>query len=178
MKLRTKWKDEKRPEFEVRIGINSGPMIAGNIGGKNRFDYTAIGDNVNLAARLESANKMYGTNIIISENTFKEVNDKVWVRELDYIRVKGKSNPVRIYELLGRKSDNIDPVRSSSLEYYVQGLELYRQRNWVKAYDFFQRALQLAPQDGPSLEFIRRCKTFIEQPRPNSWDGVYNLRSK
>jgi len=177
IKLRDKWRSENRPLFEARIGINSGPMIAGNIGGKNRFDYTAIGDSVNLASRLEGANKMYGTNIIISENTFKEVKDKVWVRELDYIRVKGKSKPVRIYELLGRKAEKIDPVRSSSLEYYVQGLELYRQRNWVKAYDFFQRALQLSPTDGPALEFIRRCKIFIERPRPNDWDGVFNLRS-
>ena len=178
VKLREKWRKENRPLFEVRIGINSGSMIAGNIGGKNRFDYTAIGDSVNLASRLEGANKMYGTDIIISENTFKEVNGDVWVRELDYIRVKGKTEPVRIYELLGRKSQQIDPVRSSSLEYFVQGLELYRTRDWVKAYDYFQKTLQLIPNDGPSMEFIRRCKIFIEHPMSEDWDGVFEMLSK
>jgi adenylate cyclase len=172
------WKREGKPAFEARIGINSGPMIAGNIGGKNRFDYTAIGDSVNLASRLEGANKMYGTSIIISEDTFHLVHNKFWCRELDSIRVKGKTKPVRIYELIGRKTDEIDPVRSSSLEYFLKGLEIYRNRDWIHAYDMFQKALTLSPQDGPSQEFIRRCKIFIENPRPADWDGVFELRDK
>ncbi|MBN2008038.1 CHASE2 domain-containing protein [candidate division KSB1 bacterium] len=176
--LHERWRNKNLPSFEIRMGINSGPMVVGNIGGKDRFDYTAIGDSVNLASRLESANKMYGTDIIISQDTFRLVNEKLWVRELDFIRVKGKNKPVRIYEVLGRKSEKLNPIRSSSLEYFVQGLELYRQRNWVAAYDWFQKALQLVPHDGPALEFIRRCKIFIENPRPEDWDGVFNLRSK
>ncbi len=176
--LRQIWKREGKPSFESRIGINSGPMIAGNIGGKNRFDYTAIGDSVNLASRLEGANKMYGTSIIISEETFYLAHEKFWCRELDFIRVKGKIKPVRIYELIGRKPDEIDPIRSSSLEYFLKGLEIYRKRDWIHAYDMFQKALTLNPQDGPSHEFIRRCKIFIENPRPVSWDGVFELREK
>jgi adenylate cyclase len=176
--LRQMWKREGKPAFETRIGINSGPMIAGNIGGKNRFDYTAIGDSVNLASRLEGANKMYGTIIIISEDTFYHVHEKFWCRELDFIRVKGKNKPVRIYELIGRKSEEIDPIRSSSLEYFLKGLEVYRKRDWIHAYDLFQKALTLKPDDGPSLEFVRRCKKFIESPRPVDWDGVFEMREK
>lgn len=176
--LREIWKREKKPAFEARIGINSGPMIAGNIGGRNRFDYTAIGDSVNLASRLEGANKMYGTIIIISEETFYLVHDKFWCRELDFIRVKGKNKPVRIYELIGRKTDEIDPIRSSSLEYFLKGLEIYRKQDWIHAYDMFQKALTLNPNDGPSNEFIRRCKIFIENPRTADWDGVFELRDK
>jgi len=176
--LREIWKREGKPAFEARIGINSGPMIAGNIGGKNRFDYTVIGDSVNIASRLEGANKMYGTTILISENTFQLVHDNFWCRELDFIRVKGKNKPVRIYELIGRKSDEIDPVRSSSLEYFLKGLEIYRKQDWIHAYDMFQKALVLNQQDGPSQEFIRRCKFFIENPRSADWDGVFALKDK
>jgi adenylate cyclase len=176
--LKEIWKRQGKPAFEVRIGLNSGSMIAGNIGGKERFDYTAIGDSVNLASRLESANKMYGTSIIMSEETFYHVHEKFWCRELDFIRVKGKSNPVRIYELIGRKTEEIDPIRSSSLEYFLKGLEIYRNRDWIHAYNFFQKALTLNSHDGPSQEFIRRCKKFIENPRPVDWDGVFELNEK
>lgn len=172
------WKRAGKPAFEARIGINSGPMIAGNIGGTNRFDYTVIGDSVNLAARLESANKIYGTSIIISEETFSHVHKNFWCRELDSIRVKGKTKPVRIYELIGRKSEEIDPVRAKSLEYFLKGLEIYRKRDWIHAYDLFQKALTLNPYDGPSREFIRRCKLFIEFPRPANWDGVFDMTEK
>lgn len=178
LELRKRWEREGKPLFEKRIGINSGPMIAGNIGSKNRFDYTAIGDSVNLASRLEGANKMYGTSIMISEDTFQLIHEKFWCRELDFIRVKGKKKPVRIYEVIGRKSDTIDPVISSSLEYFVKGLEVYRNRDWIHAFDLFQKALSLNPTDGPSQEFVRRCKIFIDRPRPADWDGVFELRSK
>jgi len=176
--LRAMWKREGKPQFEIRIGMNSGPMIAGNIGGKNRFDYTAIGDSVNLASRLEGANKMYGTSIMISEDTFNHVHEKFWCRELDFIRVKGKNKPVRIYELIGRKTEEIDPVRSSCYEYFLKGLEIYRKQDWIHAYDMFQKALSLNPDDGPAQEFIRRCKIFIENPRTSDWNGVFELRDK
>ncbi len=176
--LRQMWKRQGKPAFEVRIGINSGPMIAGNIGGKDRFDYTAIGDNMNLASRLERANKIYGTSIIISEETFYLVHEKFWCRELDAIRVKGKNNPVRIYELLGRKTEEIDPIRSTAMEYFLKGLEIYRKRDWIHAFDMFQKALTLNPNDGPALEFMRRCKLFIENPRPANWDGVFEMTDK
>ncbi|MBN1153548.1 CHASE2 domain-containing protein [candidate division KSB1 bacterium] len=176
--LQEKWKRDDLPKFQMQIGIDSGHLILGNIGGAYRFDYTAIGDTVNVAHRLEAANKMYNTKIIISESTFKLVQDMFWVRELDYVRVKGNKKAIKIFELIGHKSELIDQVRSSGFEYFLQGLSYYRQRDWVKAFNYFYKAVQLIPDDGPSIEFLRRCKIFIEQPRPEDWDGVYNLRSR
>lgn len=177
-KLREKWRLEGKPQFECRIGLNSGPMIAGNIGGHSRFDYTAIGDSVNLASRLEGVNKIYGTSIIISEDTFSLVQDKFWCRELDFIRVKGKNNPVRIYELLAPKTQELNPVRSASLEYFLKGLAIYRQQDWIHAFDMFQKALSLYSQDGPSQEFIRRCKRYIENPLTARSDSIFVLYEK
>ncbi|MDZ7263787.1 MAG: adenylate/guanylate cyclase domain-containing protein [candidate division KSB1 bacterium] len=177
-KLREKWQREGKPQFECRIGLNSGPMIAGNIGGHNRFDYTAIGDSVNLASRLEGVNKVYGTSIIISEDTFMLVQDKFWCRELDFIRVKGKNNPVRIYELLAPKTQELNPIRSASLECFLKGLAIYRQQDWIHAFDMFQKALTLDSQDGPSKEFIRRCKRYIENPLLARSDNVFVLYEK
>jgi adenylate cyclase len=101
--LQKKWKKEGIPAFDFGIGLNSGDAIVGNMGSSNRFDYTAIGDNVNLASRLEGLNKTYGTNVIISENTYKIVKDKFNTRELGVVKVKGKEKPIRIYELLSLK---------------------------------------------------------------------------
>jgi adenylate cyclase len=178
VKLRKKWLVEKRRPFEARIGLNSGYMIAGNIGGKNRFDYTVIGDSVNLASRLEGANKMYGTNIIISEETCDLVKDKIIARELDFIRVKGKTRPVRIYELLARRSDGIASHLGSALTHFARGLECYRLQDWQKAITEFRKVLETKPNDGPAKEFLRRCDIFLQSPRPPDWDGVFEMRTK
>jgi len=178
VKLRKRWKKQGKPLFETRIGINSGPMIAGNIGGANRFDYTAIGDSVNLASRLEGANKIYGTSIMISEATFGAVSKHLWCRELDFIRVKGKAKPVRIYEIIDKKINELGNVQKAYLEYYLKGLESYRSRELNAAQNYFQKAIEIYPPDGPSLEFIRRCKFFTENPLPENWDGVFEMTSK
>ncbi len=153
-------------------------MIAGNIGGANRFDYTAIGDSVNLASRLEGANKIYGTNIIISESTFRLTTKNFWCRELDHIRVKGKSKPVRIYEIIGNKNEVLGNVQKAYLEYYLRGLESYRKKDFNLALEFFQKALTIYPADEPSNEFSRRCKFNIKNPVPTDWDPVFDLKSK
>ena len=178
--LRIKWELEKRPLLEMRIGMNLGPMIAGNIGGENRVDYTVIGDSVNLASRLEGANKIYGTSIIISEDTYDQVKDEFLIRELDFIQVKGKKKPVRIYELISKKDEALDENLVKVLDLFSLGLSTYRRGNWECAYNHFQRALRIKPDDGPSREFFNRCKGFMDQRTivPTDWDGVYEMMTK
>lgn len=176
--LREKWREENRPLLEARMGMNSGPMIAGNIGGKDRFDYTVIGDAVNLASRLEGANKMYSTSIMISEYTYELVKDLVYARELDFLRVKGKTKPVRVYELLAKRDRPLSKEVQAAIENFARGLEYYRRMEWVNAVKAFQQALSAKPEDGPTKEFLQRCEIFLQSPRPKDWDGVFEMRTK
>jgi len=161
------------PPIHIRIGINSGEVIAGNIGSKNRFDYTIMGDNVNLASRLEGINKQYGTKIIISESTYEQIKDDFVCRELDLIRVMGKEKPVRIYELLGTKED-VSQTLMSVIQSFSEALNFYRQKNFVDA----QTKFQSIPDDPPSKVFAERCEGFIKNPPSADWDGVYTFTTK
>lgn len=165
------------PPVYSRIGINTGEMIIGNMGSSKRFDFTVIGDNVNLASRLEGAGKEYGTGIIISEATFSQAADRVEVRELDFLQVKGKEIPVRIYELLSRKGALEDKMKEVR-DHFETGLAHYRRREWESALEAFRRALAASPDDGPSRTYIRRCEEFLENPPPDDWNGVYRLITK
>ncbi len=165
------------PPVYARIGINTGEMIIGNMGSTQRFDFTVMGDSVNLASRLEGAGKAYGTSIIISEDTYRQAADRVEVRELDRLRVKGKEVPVRIYELLARIGDLDDTTRQVR-DLFATGLIHYRQQQWTKAIEYFQMVLALAPEDGPSRTFVQRAERFIKEPPSPTWDGVYRLTSK
>jgi adenylate cyclase len=160
-----------------RIGVNTGEMILGNMGSSQRFDFTVIGDSVNLASRLEGANKTYGTAIIISEDTYRQAAGRVEVRELDLIRVKGKEVPVRIYELLSAPGE-LDGRMGEARDSFTAGLGHYRKQEWTEAIRCFRLALEAVPEDGPSRAFIERCREFIETPPAASWDGVYRLTSK
>ncbi|MEK7727906.1 MAG: adenylate/guanylate cyclase domain-containing protein [candidate division KSB1 bacterium] len=176
--LRNKWREEKRPLLEARIGLNTGHMIAGNIGGKSRSDYTMIGDAVNLASRLEGVNKMYSTSIIISEDTFELSKNKIIARELDAVRVKGKSRPVRIFELIARRDQGVTTTQAAIIKYFARGLEYYRLQDWRNAILQFRRVLDLKKEDGPAIEFLRRCEVFMQSPRPPNWDGVFEMPGK
>ncbi|MGQ9561777.1 MAG: CHASE2 domain-containing protein [Candidatus Oleimicrobiaceae bacterium] len=176
--LRQSWLAEGKPQFYARIGINSGPMIAGNIGGEQRFDYTVIGDSVNLASRLEGANKTYGTSIIISEFTHQLLNGRFVSRELDLIRVKGKALPVRVYELLAEHESELSEPRVRTLRTFAEGLAAYRARRWRAALDAFRAALELDPEDGPSQVYRQRCTLFLQEPPPADWDGVFEMKTK
>lgn len=176
--LRQQWKGRSLPMIRNRIGINTGTVVFGNIGSDIRYDYTGIGDNMNLASRLEGANKMYGTYIMISEFTYGQVRERVVVRDLDVIVVKGKSKPVGVYELLGRSNEPMDAAMRRTLEHYQEGIGLYRRKQWEEALKKFEQALTGVHTDEPSRIYIRRCKEFMLNPPAEDWDGTYHLTEK
>ncbi len=175
--LNVKFKEEGRLQIKARIGLNSGRVLVGNVGSTNRLSYTVIGDEVNLGARLEAANKYYGTYTMISESTYELAKDHIEARELDMIRVVGKEKPVKVYELIDRKGE-VQEAKREVLKLYEDGLEMYRKKEWQKAIAMFQKALNKDPHDGPSLAYIERCKIYVQDPPPENWDGVYVLTEK
>ena len=175
--LNEKWKKEGKPEIRIGIGINSGVVTVGNMGSDVRFDYTVMGDNVNLASRLEGINKQYGTSIVISEYTRDRIKDQFVTRKLDKVAVKGKKKPVEIYELIGlRDSVGVDTVKWIKL--FEKGLELYFNRNFSDAIKYFSGALKLNSNDMAARVFIDRCRSLLENPPPEDWDGVFVMKTK
>ncbi len=175
--MQAEWKAAGRPVLEIGIGINSGIASAGNMGSKRRFAYTAIGDAVNLASRLEGLNKEFGTRIVLSEFTVGLFGDAKFVtRELDLIRVKGKLKPVRIYELLGNETSPEEIVAMAGE--FSAARAAYIERNWAEAARRFEQFLQRWPNDGPAQVALARCKEFIAEPPPSDWDGVYEMKHK
>jgi len=175
--MQEKWRSVGQHELFVRMGMNTGLAVVGNMGSKMRMDYTAMGDSVNLASRLEGANKWYGTTAMISENTYTNVKDHVDVRKLDTIRVIGKTEPIVIYELFGIKGTLPQKVYDV-IELYNKGLEMFGEHQWKKALKFFTDALEILPDDGPSKTYVGRCEDYMKKPPSKNWDGVYSLKSK
>ena len=175
--LNAEFKLEGLPEVKMRIGIHSGEVRAGNVGSLERSNYTVLGDNVNLAARLEGANKEYDTSVMISEATWELVAGKFVARELDTIRVVGKRKPVRIFELLG-VAGSPPPMEPAFLEAYAAALAKFKERQWAEAIGAFQKAMELKPGDRPSQTYIERAKVFQLMPPPSDWEGVFELTSK
>lgn len=177
--LNKRRKEESQAPIHIGIGINTGEIIAGNIGSLKRMDYTVIGDGVNLAARLESANKFYKTRIIVSEFTRARLSpDRFLMRELDLIVVKGKDRPVGIYEVLDFKEGKLRPKLRKSIGKFAEGLALYRARRWKKAAAKFDKALSLHPKDHVSELYRERCRHFIKKEPPADWNGVWVMRDK
>ncbi len=176
--LSRNWRRQGRPVLTCRTGINSGNMAVGNMGSKAVFDYTVLGDEVNLASRLEGANKVYGTRNMISEATYKLVESEMITRPLDLIVVKGKRKPVKCFELIARKSEKLHDLKARVLPLYMDGISYYEDRQWEKAIGYFRNALQLMPDDGPSKVYLLRSEEFLKKPPPEDWDGVYQMQSK
>jgi len=174
--LQERWRAQGRAEVNIGVGINTGPMLVGNMGSTHRFNFTIMGDNVNLASRLEGTNKEFGTGLIISENTFQAASQIVVARELDLIRVKGKMKPVRIYELLGHAHQQ-DQFRDL-VDRFHKGLECYRGGEWDSATEVFEGLARDYPSDKPSQVFLDRCRHLMGQPPEGVWDGVYVMTHK
>ena len=175
--LRAAWQKTYGVDVRARAGVNSGRCVVGNMGSKHKYNYTVMGDMVNLAARLEGANKPYGTYLMISEFTLAHVKDMVEVRELDYLTVKGKEEPVRVFEVL-EETGKVDDTVARAVEEYEAGLACYRDREFAAAIEKFERALEVRPDDGPSKTYVERCKTLIADPPDEDWDGVWRLEEK
>ena len=175
--LRDKWVAEGRPSISVRMGLNSGPMVVGNMGSAQRMNYTIMGDTVNLAARLEGANKAYTSGTMISEATYGACQSDIDVRELDTIRVVGKSEPVKVYQLLERKNQTAGNI-ADLVSKFESSLGLYKDRNYKDALAGFETCLEIAADDGPALTYVERCRSFMSEPPADDWDGVFTLDSK
>ena len=170
------------PEAEtmvVRIGLNTGEVVVGNVGGKDRFDYSAIGDAVNLGARLEPANKSYDTLIMASEHTVEAATRNDFrVRQLDFMTVKGKIEPVTVYEVLEMAGVALSPEKEEAIVHYEAGMRVYRGRDWELAREYFEAALDADPSDGPSKVYLERSKENIANPPPADWDFVVRRTTK
>ncbi|MDD2389073.1 MAG: adenylate/guanylate cyclase domain-containing protein [Desulfobacterales bacterium] len=176
--MRIKWKEQGKPELNMRIGMNTGPAVVGNMGSKNRMDYTMMGDTVNTAARLEGVNKVYGIYTLVSETTFKAAaSSRIVAREVDAIRVVGKKEPVRIYELMGYTTD-IDQAVREMLDCYASGLADYRKQNFSRAASHFDAALALVPDDSPSMTMLNRCREYQAHAPGEDWDGAFTMKTK
>jgi adenylate cyclase len=162
--------------IRTRIGINTGSMVVGNMGTQRKMDYTIMGNEVNLAARLEGVNKQYGTWILASEDTVNEAAGKIISRRLDRVRVVNINEPVRLYEILAL-AETAPPAMPGMVERFHQALDMFENRDWTAAEAAFEAVLNQSAEDGPAKKYLERCRLYRNKP-PKGWDGVYNLDRK
>ena len=165
------------PKFHVRMALATGDTLIGTIGSATTKSFTVIGDTVNIASRLEGVNKVYGTDLIINEDCYRLAELEIEAREIDFVTVYGKTEPVRIYELLS-KMGQLDPKTAELRDAFAIALQLYREQKWNEAEKAFQNCLKINKNDGPSIEFLTRIATFARTRPPKDWNGVWQTASK
>jgi adenylate cyclase len=175
--LQSDWQQRGIPILELGIGINSGPMVVGNMGSRQRMAYTVLGDTVNVASRLEGLSKVYGTRVVISQATRDAAGDAFVYRFLDVAAVKGRAEPLSVYEIVGR-AGQVDSTRAAALAMYADGIELYRARRWAEARGVFERLQSSGAKDGPSVLYLQRSRHLLANPPPADWDGVFVAETK
>jgi adenylate cyclase len=175
--LREQWRARGLPDVDVGIGINTGPMSVGFVGSQDRFyNYTVLGDAVNLASRFEGANRQYGTRIILGAATHERVKGAVVARELDLVRVKGKREPVTIYELLAHAP--APSAVAAFVERFGWGLSAYKAQRWDEAVARFREADEIRGGDPTSRKYVERCEAMRREPPGPEWDGVFEMKTK
>ncbi|MFC1529814.1 CHASE2 domain-containing protein, partial [Gemmatimonadota bacterium] len=174
-RVRDEWGDFLPEKFDLKLGLNTGPVVVGNMGSDVRFDYTVLGDNVNLAARLEALTRQYGVSLLISESTREATGNQFLVRELDSVQVKGKEKPVVIFEVMARRGSQDDTGENQFLaEQFAEALRLYRAQKWDEALDMFTSL----GDDPASQIFTERCSHLKSEPPGDDWDGVWIMTTK
>jgi adenylate cyclase len=175
--LQTKWLKEGKPALQQRVGLHTGTTIVGNFGSEQRLDYTAIGDTVNLASRLEGLNRTYGTEILVSSYTWAQVKDDILVRPIDRVAVEGKNRGIMVYELIGIEQE-VDAALVALTRNYADALECYFDSDWNKAADGFSAVLEQTPGDKAAALMLERCRLFLEKPPGETWDGIFRMQTK
>lgn len=176
--LNAEWAKMGRPQLSARTGINTGPMLVGNLGSRYRFAYGVLGDQVNLGSRLEGLNKIYGTEILIGENTAQAVKDAFLLRKIDVVRVKGRAQCVGVFELVAGSDGKLSSEKMEALLTYAAGFEAYSNQHWDEALSLFSHSLTLCPEDGPSRTMAERCRFYRKTPPSEDWDRVYEPDAK
>jgi len=174
--LSAEWQNQARPILDIGVGINTGEAVVGNMGSERLFDYTAVGDNVNLASRLEGLNKYYQTSILISKATADSLNGGFLLREVDFVKVKGKKDPLVVCELLAEGTPDLDLAKF--LEYFQEGRRLFLGRRWQESSQAFTAALEIRPGDVPSLHFLELSRRYLTAPPGPSWRGIRTYAEK
>ena len=169
---------EGKTQIDMGVGLNTDMVVSGNIGSKKRMDYTIIGDGVNLASRLESACKQYGSHILVSELTYAKLRGTYRTREMDLVVVKGKTQPIAIYEILDYHTDETYPQMIDALGYFRDGLAKYRQRKWNDAVKQFSEVVAMNPADKAARLYAERCAYLAKHPPGDDWNGVWVMESK